>query len=320
MDPVQDLKAIADLIAEAFADEMDERGRAALREMRWMGRLSPLIWWWSRADPAFQDTFNGFVWEEVSPQGKNEIVGNVSLNRTPGNRQRWIICNVVVQEAFRRRGIARRLTEAAIAEARHLGAGGVILQVYQNNLPALRLYSDLGFREAAGETYLRLSAVREVRPRDLPDYQIRPWRPGDGLAVYELADSVTPPVLRWINPLRRDKYRPDWWTRQAERLADLLAGRQVHRLTLYREGRLVAMMSLTAVSRHEDHKLHLLVDPEHGDRVSAALLSRALYGLAAMPARPVGVNVYKDQTATLRALSDFGFHEQRTLLTLSRDF
>jgi len=28
MDPTRDLKAIADLVAEAFADEIDERGRA----------------------------------------------------------------------------------------------------------------------------------------------------------------------------------------------------------------------------------------------------------------------------------------------------
>ena len=97
MEPVQDLGAIADLVGDAFADELDERGQAALREMRWMARLTPLVWWWSQVDPAFRDAFNGFVWEEPSPgavggtRGSKRIVGNVSLNRAPGNRQRWII-------------------------------------------------------------------------------------------------------------------------------------------------------------------------------------------------------------------------------------
>ena len=92
IDPTRDLGAVADLMAVAFASEMGERGRAALQEMRWMSRLSPLVWWWSQADPAFHDTFSGFVWEEPSPpSNKQQIVGNVSLNRAPGNRRRWIM-------------------------------------------------------------------------------------------------------------------------------------------------------------------------------------------------------------------------------------
>jgi GNAT superfamily N-acetyltransferase len=320
MDPVQDLKTVADLIAEAFANEIDDRGRAALREMRWMGRLSPLVWWWSQADPAFRDTFNGFVWEERTSRGKTEIVGNVSLNRAPGNRRWWIICNVVVQEEHRRQGIGRRLTEAAIAEARHLGAEGVVLQVYQHNLPAFRLYTDLGFRQAAGETLMWLRAVREVQPREVPGYEIRAWRPADGPAVYDLAHAVTPPELRWLKPVRADQYRLDWWRRQGELLANLLAGRRVYRFSVYRADRLVAMMRVTAVSRPQEHKLQLVIHPGHAGEVTAALVSRALHGLAAMPSRPVSVEVYKDQTAVLQTLSDYGFQEQNTLLTMRRAF
>ena len=112
MDPTRDLGIIADLIADAFAGELDERGQAALREMRWMARLTPLVWWWSQVDPSFRDAFNGFVWEEPPPEtrgsrGSRRIVGNANLNRAPGNRQRWIICNVVVLDEFRGRKRSR---------------------------------------------------------------------------------------------------------------------------------------------------------------------------------------------------------------------
>ncbi len=138
LDPARDLGSVADLIAGAFSEELDERAQAALRELRWMARLSPLVWWWSKTDPAFQDAFNGFVWEDASPGRKGrQIVGNVSLNRAPGSRQRLIICNVVVQEAYRGQGIGRRLTEAAIAEAEFMGAEGVVLQVHEDNVPAM---------------------------------------------------------------------------------------------------------------------------------------------------------------------------------------
>lgn len=328
MDPGRDLGIVADLIADAFGSELDERGQAALREIRWMARLSPLVWWWAQADPGFRDTFNGFVWEEPEPAGKGplptgrggQIVGNVSLNRAPGSRQRWIICNVVVQEAYRGQGIGRRLTEEAILEAQALGAEGVVLQVHQDNPSAWGLYTDLGFREAAGETDLRLESVEPVVPRDAPGYQFRTWRPGDGRVVYELARQVTPPVQQWIKPVRLDSYQLSWWTRAEQWLRGLVGDRRVYRVTALREGGLVAMMTVTVAYQRGEHHLDLLIHPDHAGELAAALVSRALHMLAAIPPRPVRATVDRAQTATLETLREYGFEEQRTLLTLRKDF
>jgi len=321
LNPGRDLGAIADLIAAAFAQEMDARSRRALQELRWMARLSPLVWWWASIDPSFRDSFNGFVWEEPSPRGRRrQVVGNVSLNQAPGNRRRWIVCNVVVRDDYRRRGIGRRLTEAAIAEAQALGAEGVLLQAYQDNLPALRLYTALGFQEAAGETEFWLEAVNPVAFLEAPGYQLRAWRPADGQAAYDLARLVIPTPLQWFRPLRAGEYRPGWWARLFEALADLMAGQRVYRLSVLKEDRLVAMMTLAVAFRQGEHQLALLVHPDHTGQVEAALVSRALHLLAALPPRPVRAVVDKEHTATIRVLREYGFREQRTLLTLRRDF
>lgn len=334
MDPSRDLGAIADLIAEAFAQELDDRGRAALREMRWMARFSPLVWWSMQADPSFSDTFNGFVWEEDAPRGGGsvatgkghfpkdkgpQIVGNVSLNRAPGSRQRWIICNVVVQEAYRRQGIGRQLTGTAIAEARSLGAEGVVLQVYQENLPALQLYTDLGFRQVAGETDLRLNAVAPVIPLDASEYGFRAWRPADRPAVHHLVRLVTPSAQHWFRPVQPEKYRLDWWTRLGERATALISGRRLYRLVALASDRPVAMMTVTAALRRGTHQVELLIHPDHVGQVETALVSRALHMLAAIPSRPVQVTVDNAHTATLQALKEYGFEEQSTLLTLRKD-
>ena len=320
-DPTRDLGTIANLIADAFAYEIDERGRAALREMRWMAFLSPLVWWWAQADPSFRDTFNGFVWEEPDSAGKGkQIVGNVSLNRAPGSRQRWIICNVVVQDQYRGQGIGRRLTAAAVAEAQTLGAQGVILQVYQDNPPAWGLYTDLGFREVAGETELRLEAAREEPLFEVPGYRFQAWRPADGQAAYELARLVTPSVQHWIRPVRADQYQPSWTTRLGERFTALMGRRRVYRLTVHKESRLVAVLTVTAALRRGEHRMELLVHPDHTGRVDAALISRALHMLAALPSKPVRVTVDRDHTQTLEVLRSCGFQELRTLLTMRKDF
>jgi ribosomal protein S18 acetylase RimI-like enzyme len=320
MDPTRDLRAIADLIAHAFADEMDERGRSALRELRWMARLSPLVWWWAQADPTFAESFNGFVWEEPSPTGKgSQIVGNVSLSRAPQSRQRWIICNVVVHNEYQARGIGRRLTEAAIAEARELGAQGVVLQVYQDNRRALRLYTTLGFQEATGETELRSDTVATVALLDAPGYCLRPSKAIASREVLELIRLTTPPVQQWLAPVKVSDYQPSWWIRLEQRIADLMAGRRVYHLQALKENQPVAMITVTAAFRQGNHHLTLRVHPDHTGQVEAALVSRALYMLAAIPARPVEAKVNKSHTAALKVLRDYGFKEQRTLLTLRRD-
>jgi ribosomal protein S18 acetylase RimI-like enzyme len=321
MDPARDLKTIADLIADAFADELDERGRAALRELRWMGRLSPFVWWWSQADPSFEDTFNGFVWEVPSPTGKGlQVVGNVSLSRAPGSRHRYILCNIVVQDAYQGQAIGRRLTEAAIAEARDLGGEGVVLQVYQGNLPALQLYTSLGLQEVAAEIELQLEAIQSVAVLDAPGYLLRPWRTADGEAIYQLARSTIPSAQQWLRPVKLGDYQLSGWPRLGQWVAGRLAGQEIYRLTVLRDDQQVAMMAVTAAFRRGDHRLSLLVHPDHAGQVEAALVSRALNMLPAIPPRPIRVTLDKSHTAARKVLRDYGFVEQRVLLTLSKDF
>ena len=109
MEPSRDLAGVARLIQTAFADELDRAGRAALREMRNMSRLGPLLWWLDRMSIDFNEYLSGFVWVEGG-----QIVGNVTVSRAAPGSQRWIISNVAVAEPYRRQGIARALVDAAI--------------------------------------------------------------------------------------------------------------------------------------------------------------------------------------------------------------
>jgi ribosomal protein S18 acetylase RimI-like enzyme len=320
LEPARDLRAVFELIAEGFAGDLDPKGQAALRELRWTARLWPLLWWLAQADPALDDAFKGFVWEEPVPgEKRGRIVGNVSLNRAPGNERRWIICNVVVREGYRRRGIARQLTEAAIAEAQALAATGVVLQVYRDNVPALRLYTDFGFREAAGETELVAEHVRPVAFLDAPGYHLRRWSPADGQAALRLVRLATPEAVQWLRPIAAEEYRSDWWKQLGQRVAGLTSGRRTYRLVALRDDRLVALMTLTVAYRRGGHRLALAVHPDHAGKIEAALVSRAYHVLDVAPPGPVTAIVDKDHAAALKVLRDYGFKEQRTLLTMAKD-
>lgn len=319
LDPVRDLAKVADLIAEAFAEDMDQRGRSALREMRWMGRLSPLVWWLSQADPTFRDTFSGFVWEEPI-DGRRQIVGNVNLNRAPGSHSRYIVCNVVVDKTYRGRGIGRRLTERAIAQAKANGAQAAILQVRHDNPPALHIYTDLGFEEVGGETDLQLDQVPSIPAQDAPGYQVRSWEPADGKATYQLAQQVIPEAQQWFRPIRKDRYWPDWGSRLIDWLGNRLTGRRVERLVIVKGVELAGVIRVTLSRRGRDHELDLLVHPDHTGQVEAALISRGLRLLASLPAQPTQITAYKEETHLREVLRTYGFQEVRTLLTLQKEF
>jgi hypothetical protein len=79
-------------------------------------------------------------------------------------------------------------------------------------------------------------------------------------------------------------------------------------------------MVVTAVNLGDAHRLVLLVHPNHRGNVEAAIVSRALYMLASAPQRPVKIAASVEAESTLKALRDYGFKEQRTLLTLRKDF
>ena len=247
------------------------------------------------------------------------IVGNANLMPSPGNRYRWVICNVVVREEYRRQGIARRLVEETIAEARRQGAEEAVLQVYRDNLAALHLYTDLGFRQAAGEMGLRLAATGPVAVVDAPGYELRPYQPAldGGQAAYELACLAIPTAQQWLKPVRVGEYEPDWVTRVGGRLADLLAGRRSYRLMAFRGAEPAALMIVGASLRQQAHSLKLLIHPKHRGQLEPMLVSRALSMLAGLPGRAVRATVFTDHSAAIQALGQYGFREKRTLLTMS---
>lgn len=75
---------------------------------------------------------------------EGEIVGCVVYHDILGDVD---ITNVQVKEAFRGRGIGRKLMEAALEKARSVGGKEFTLEVRASNKAAISLYESLGFVE-----------------------------------------------------------------------------------------------------------------------------------------------------------------------------
>ena len=310
----RDLAAVADLIAEAFQDDMDPAGERAIRDMRATGRWAFLFGWIDRFAPPGEGMAPGFVWVE-----DDRIVGNVSVRRGGPLRRGWMIGNVAVAREWRRRGIARALMQAAIELARRHDGDWVALQVRSDGTAARSLYESLGFA-VLGETihYRRtrppaLVAQRRgapvAQPGSLGEDRVRRGTARDGEHIYRWAQAAIPEELRWADPLRRDDFsmgldrnfanwlsrrREAWWVIESE--AEMLGAAHIVMPPPPHEGRLWIGVIPSHQGRYEDHLVHAALSSIESAARSAIF--------ASIPAL---------QTAARAALEAAGFEAHRRL-------
>jgi Acetyltransferases len=219
---VHDLPGVADLVEKCFADTMDADGRNYIQQMRHAGQDNVFLRWASNAVETVSMPLSGYVWEE-----NGEIIGNVSLiPHRRGRKKYYLIANVAVRPEYRKRGIGRALTRAAIEHAKLHRADETWLHVREDNPVAIGLYLSMGFVELARRTSWQaepdrnpggnnlFKEVTNRTARDWPDQenwlrglypdiinwsQPMPWkslRPGVGPALYRFMSDYE--VRHWV--------------------------------------------------------------------------------------------------------------------------
>ena len=103
---------------------------------------------------ALLDSAASTLWSARYPNENGEIVGilTIAVYRVPTGL-RSIVEDVVVDQNFRRRGIAQALLHAAIKFAHEAGADGVSLTSNPQREAANKLYQSLGFVRRETNSY-----------------------------------------------------------------------------------------------------------------------------------------------------------------------
>jgi ribosomal protein S18 acetylase RimI-like enzyme len=261
--PFRHLGAVADLIAEAFADELGPWARYTLQRMRQIARWGPLgaLLWASELE---QET-PGFVWI-----ADGRVVGNVSFRRSvvAGG---WMIGNVAVHPQWRRRAIGRALMEAALDEIARRGGTWVGLEVREDNPVAVRLYEHLGF-EVVGSSLEMLRPAGETRPpSDAPLPALRRARAADSDTLYTLAREGLARTHQEVLEIRRSAYRAGW----EAFLSAWLEGR-TERWWTTGDRPPVGALRVTSHRPARWHEVEVLVQPQRIDDLGPALVEAAL--------------------------------------------
>ncbi len=296
---LKDLPNVADLIEKCFASTMDSEGRSYLQQMRRAGRDNSFLRWASNAVETASMPLSGYVWEE-----NGLIIGNVSLiPHRYKHKKIYLIANVATHPDYRRRGIGRALTLAAIyhSQARH--ANEIWLHVRDDNPGAISLYAQLGFQEIVRRTTwlgrpdrtIALDTQVNITRRHSKDWDIqREW-----------LQHIYPEFMGWYQPMPWRTLEPGFVSFLYRFLTDYNVRHWVARTS----GVMTAALSWQAVSGQND-RLWVALPEADREKDLAALLIRARSELSWRQ----GFTVDFPAGEYIQAFERAGFRSHRTLL------
>ena len=269
--------------------------------------LWPLFRLMSVFIPSMRDLLRGFFWEE-----NGRLVGTIVIQRQ-NDTDTWMIGNVGVLPEYRRRGIARKLVEASLDAIREHGGEIALLDVIAANVPAYRLYEEMGFAHYTSRiefNYLTETPVPEVGlPRG---YSVAPmdkyeWRPR-----YELEKAVTPPEVQTFEPVSEAHYNPGKGLIFFSHLLMKLSGQKVERLAFRAPDGAMAAIGYYRIRKKKGgvNGLNLRVHPAH-PAVAAHLVPFLINtALRLGPGRRIEFAIPVWQTALLDVIRQAGCEER----------
>ena len=300
-----DLHDIANLVELCFEATLDADGRRFIRQMRRAastGRPYP-------GTGGLLPTVKGYVWEEAG-----RVVGNINLIPVRMHRRRaYLIANVAVHPDFRRRGIAKSLTEAALAYAETRGMRQLALQVDMNNQTAQSLYRAYGFKEKARRTLWHLGGSQSIKLP--PSVTVGPRRQKDWSEQRDWLGRHYDRHVSWNLPIDKNVYAPGL-------LGGLLRMTYEHKIRQWsavHHGQWIGSLTWQSSYNQADW-LWLAAPPEKLELATITLVPRARRDLLdrglIKPGRPLAVNFPAEENA--QAFEAVGFKEHNTLIWMEK--
>ncbi len=235
-----DIRSALDLLQIAFC-QGEFQNPEALRELKLMRRMIPLLTLSAWLGDDLEELFSGFVWEKGG-----HVVGNVNVHRSSGGKGTWLISNLAVHPSQRGKGVARRLMQAAKEHIVDRGGTSITLKARAGNLPASRLYERLGFQRLAREA--RLTKPPGVAPPASIDSpcQVRRANVEDSRTISTMRQRAAADEFEPAHLLRGTGPAPPVGGPTARWLRDALTLRRRQAWVAERRGTLLAYLEMTA--------------------------------------------------------------------------
>ncbi len=286
---MRDLPKVADLVALCFKKNMDSEGKSYLAQMR------------SASNSLSSVPLKGYVWEN-----QKNIIGNISIIPFRKAKKNVILlANIAVHPDYRRKGIARALTQKGIETAEKQGAKSIWLHVERENIGAINLYKELGFQPHSHRT--TWDAGRELTPpKKNANIRITSRKAYFWDAQNSWLKQSYPEAIRWYKMPDFTIFKPGFkhW------LHRLFVEYDIKQWAVQRDGELQALVMWKETHTRRS-PLWLATAPQADSESVTMLLLYARHQLTS-PKRVPGLDFLAGKF--IPAFEQAGFSPQRTLL------
>ncbi|MEA3350254.1 MAG: GNAT family N-acetyltransferase, partial [Chloroflexota bacterium] len=234
-----------------------------------------------------------------------QVVGN--LNLSPffhWGRRIYLIANVAVNPNYRRRGIARALTQAALKKSRRWRVHEVWLHVQDDNPAAINLYTSMGFQPRIRRSTWNI-APKSLQGETPPGVRVTTRSRHNWKLQRKWLKQNYPLDLRWHIPLKFQALKPGLWNKLYRFFAEI----RVRHWAALSKDRLLGVLTWQATHRHLD-RLWLAASPETEEAALQAILpfiQREKY-----LRRPLSLDYPADRAVGILEMT--GFEHQHTLI------
>ncbi len=301
VNPSTDLNAIADLIELCFKETIDEDGLDYIRYLRRLARDTSSIYWGNSRTQHNLSPIQGFVYEI-----DEKIVGNLSL--IPFHKKGefiYLIANVAVHPAFRRRRIAFELTARALKHGREKSAKSIWLQVRDDNPPAIALYEQMGFFERYRRSTFTIKSRKRIIDNLDNNIKVKKRKDEDWTIHKQWLDEIYPEDIRWNVGLKENRLLPGFWNN----VSRYFSGVTINNISVFKGNSLIGFASLEKTSLFADN-LWIVCDEENDEDVICAVVSH--FRNSSINLRPLTIN-YPVKRG-LKSFLDVGFEKNHTLI------
>lgn len=264
--PVQlrrDLPQIADLVEICFAPYLDAEGRDYVRHIRTAARDYAGYILDNSTPESSSLPFHGYVWVE-----NNRIIGNLTLIVIRRYlKHAYFVANVAVHPEFRGQGIARKLTDRAIAHVQLNKGRTIYLQVRSENTVAQQLYLTHGFEEMTRRTQWIYRPGQDRGAETPAGIKVSKRRKEDWAQQLDWLKALFPQELGWNFALQIEKLEPTL----GNTIDNLMNGVYQRSWSAYEDNQLIGNATLTRRGEPND-PVWLATSPAWEDKAIRGLL------------------------------------------------
>ncbi len=319
----QDLDIMLKIIEEGFQypdkpdwNFQDDEKESMLDSITAIRRIWPMIQILKKFLPFLRDVMHGFIYLE-----KDIPVGLINFSRQR-NIPEWIIGNVVVLPEYRRRGIARKLVEASLAELNIRKAKLARLEVIADNRPAFRLYEEMGFTAYSNSSFYDIHLDNPGSPPVLDEStSLEILRPGEWKTRLEFTKRITPKRVQYYEPVRRERFKTSIVLLILIPLIQIISGSKTERFAITNNGKTVSVGDYSYRTKIGGmNSTRIQVDPDHPEFASVALGHVFSTVQSKSPGRRLEIHLKNWQPSLLQAAEDAGCRKRFTYYQMAKNF